>query len=274
MIEDRSFTNKVIALPQDHGSWVFLFGPLVLGWIFAEKVTVEMAALSIASIAFFLMRQPLAIFVKVMSGRRAEKDRNASVFWTMIYGVIGVSGFAYLIFAGLKVVVLLLVIPGSVMLGYQLLQVYRRNERKQKNFEMISTGLLAATAPLLLFIARGSFDISDLFLWLLLWFQSAASIEYAFSRLQQRTWKEMPDSKERIQNGMDALIKTALNLIFVYLLIQRDVVGENLWVAFLPQFVEVVLSIWKPALNAKPVAIGVRQLGVSISFLLLFMFLW
>lgn len=274
MNKSTPISSRIIALPQDHGSWVFLFTPLILGWLFASTRSLDMFALSVSSIAFFLMRQPISILVKVLSGRRPEKDRSASVFWTIFYGVIGSSGLIFLFIRGEKLPIYLLLIPGVILLAYYLVQVSTHNERRQKTFEMVSTGMLSELAPLLLYLSRGNFLIEDLFLWLLLWFQAAASIEYAFSRLGQRNWKEIPESKIRIQNGMDAMIKTGLNLIFVFMLSSRELVGEYLWVAFLPQFIETILSIGWPGINTKPVAIGFRQLGVSIGFLILFGFLW
>jgi len=266
--------NKIIALPQDHGSWIFLFTPLILGWLFSSNPNLEMAALTIAAITFFLMRQPISILVKVLSGRRSDKDKKASIFWTILYGAIGMVGLIYLLLRGKQLTIYLLLIPGVVLLAYYLIQITNHNERRQKTFEMVSTGMLAELAPLLLFLDRGTFIIQDLFLWLLLWFQAAASIEYAFGRLNQRNWKEVPDSKVRIQNGMDALVKTGLNLIFVYMLSSRGLVGEYLWLAYLLQFGETILSISWPGINTKPVMIGFRQLGVSIGFLVLFALLW
>lgn len=266
--------NKVIALPQDHGSWVFLFGPMIFGLLFIEKFTIAIFSFCAASTMFFLMRQPLSMLVKVIAGRRADKDQEIAIFWTLLYGVLGTLGFGYLVFMGQLFVVLLMLVPGVILLGYHLLQIANHNERKQKTFEMISTGMLSAIAPLVLYLDRGHFMVTDLFMWLLLWFQSAASIEYAFSALRQRAWKEVPESKVRIQNGMDALIKTGLNLIFVYLLCDKALIGKYAWIAFLPQFLEVIYSMIKPAVNAKPVAIGFRQLVVTFSFFLLLAFLW
>lgn len=274
MNERPSMWNKVIALPQDHGSWVFLFGPMIFGLLFTEIISIQIVTFCVASTAFFLMRQPISILVKVIAGRRADKDRVIAIFWTVIYGAIGTLGFGYLVFNGHSLVVLLMLVPGVILLAYHLYQIAQHNERKQKTFEMISTGMLSAIAVLILFLGRDKFIISDLLLWLLLWFQAAASIEYAFSALRQRSWSEVPESKVRVQNGMDALVKTGLNLVFAYLLSEKVLVGEYVWVAFLPQFSEVIYSMVKPAINAKPVVIGFRQLGITISFFVLLAFLW
>lgn len=274
MNKSNPISNKIIALPQDHGSWVFLFTPLIIGWFFSSNPNFEMAALTISAITFFLMRQPISILVKVLSGRRPEKDKKASIFWTFLYGAIGLVGLLFLLWRGKQLTIFLLLIPGVILLTYYLIQISNHTERRQKTFEMVSTGMLSELAPILLFLDRGTFIIQDLFLWLLLWFQAAASIEYAFSRLNQRNWNEVPESKVRIQNGMDALIKTGLNLIFVYMLSSRGLVGKYLWIAYLLQLGETILSIRWPGINTKPVMIGFRQLGLSIAFLILFLLLW
>ncbi len=61
-----------IALPQDHGSWVFLISPLLIGLFAAGSFTISSLILVIAVFAAFLARQPASIAVKVYSGRRSR----------------------------------------------------------------------------------------------------------------------------------------------------------------------------------------------------------
>jgi len=56
--------RKHIALPSDHGSWVFLFCPLLIGLFAGGRWTVASLCLIIAALAAFLLRQPLSIVEK------------------------------------------------------------------------------------------------------------------------------------------------------------------------------------------------------------------
>jgi hypothetical protein len=70
-----------IALPQDHGSWVFLFSPLLIGLFAGGHLSQASLLLIIAALAAFLLRQPVTIAVKVYSGRRSRRDLPAARFW-------------------------------------------------------------------------------------------------------------------------------------------------------------------------------------------------
>jgi len=72
---DKSYSTvfrKHIALPINHGSWVFLSSLLIIGLFAGESWTTVSLCLFIASLAAFLMRQPLSIVVKIHSGRRSR----------------------------------------------------------------------------------------------------------------------------------------------------------------------------------------------------------
>src|SRR5574339_746946 len=84
----HSFLRRHIFLPQDHGSWVFLFSPLLIGLFAGGRFTSASLSLAIAATAAFLVRQPITIAVKAWTGRRARTELPAAGFWTAIYGLI------------------------------------------------------------------------------------------------------------------------------------------------------------------------------------------
>jgi hypothetical protein len=77
LVVTRAYFRKQIFLPQDHGSWVFIFSPLIIGLFAGEKFTLASLSLVVASLAAFLLRQPITIAVKAYSGRRAKKVPHA-----------------------------------------------------------------------------------------------------------------------------------------------------------------------------------------------------
>src|SRR5678816_4348516 len=102
----KSFFRKQILLPQDHGSWVFILSPLIVGLFAGKAFSYASFNLSVAAMAAFLLRQPLTILVKVYSGRRTKDDLPAARFWMMFYGVIillailglTLEGFFYILY--------------------------------------------------------------------------------------------------------------------------------------------------------------------------------
>ena len=83
-----SYFRKQIFLPQDHGSWVFIFSPLLIGLFLGETFTLASLSLVIAALAAFLLRQPITMAVKAYAGRRPKTDLPAAAFWTVVYGGI------------------------------------------------------------------------------------------------------------------------------------------------------------------------------------------
>src|ERR1041385_8281505 len=83
-----SYFRKQIFLPQDHGSWVFIFSPLLVGLIAGKHFSLASLYLVISAVAASLIRQPITMAVKAYSGRRARTDIAASIFWIASYGVI------------------------------------------------------------------------------------------------------------------------------------------------------------------------------------------
>jgi hypothetical protein len=65
-----SLLRRHVALPSDHGSWVFLFSPLLIGLFAGGSWSMATLYLIVAAAAAFLIRQPTTMAVKIHSGRR------------------------------------------------------------------------------------------------------------------------------------------------------------------------------------------------------------
>jgi hypothetical protein len=268
-----SYFRKQILLPQDHGSWVFIFSPLLIGLFLGGKFTFASLSLVIASISAFLLRQPLTIAVKAYVGRRAKSDLKAAGLWIVVYGFIALlalngliqEGFAYLLY---------LAIPGIPVFAWHLWLVSKREERKQINVEIIATGVLSLTAPAAYWVGVGHNDRLGWWLWILVWLQSAASIVHAYLRLGQREMAEVPARNELWKMGFRAFVYTTFNLIFTLGLGIASVLPRFLFIPYLIQWGETVWGIFHPAIKWKPVRIGMRQLVVSILWTILFIIAW
>ena len=268
-----------IALPQDHGSWVFILSPLLIGLFAGGNFSPASINLVIAAMSAFLLRQPVSIAVKAYAGRRPRTDLPAARFWMLIYGTILLLAIVGLVAEG-YFYILYLAVPGIPVFAWHLYLVSKRAERKQAGVEILATGALSLVAPAAYWIGKGGYDPLGWALWLLTWLQSAASIVYAYLRLEQRTSSpkgkqdQVPERSEMWNMGKRALQYTSFNLMLSLALGWSDWLPRWIFVPFLVQWFETLWGITHPATGWKPTVIGVRQLIVSTIFTVLFIITW
>lgn len=265
--------RKHIAIPQDHGSWVFILSPLLIGLFAGREFSPASINLIIVAMGAFLMRQPVSIAVKAYAGRRSRIDLPAARFWMLVYGVILSLALAGLIAQGFDYL-LYLGIPGIPVFAWHLHLVSRRAERRQAGVEILATGVLSLAAPAAYWIGESGYDPIGWVLWLLIWLQSACSIVYAYLRLEQR---ELVVSQMKIdawKMGRRAFLYSSFNLGISLMLGIVSVIPVWIFLPFLLQWTETMWGIFHPAIGKKPTAIGVRQLIVSSLWTILFIISW
>jgi hypothetical protein len=269
----NSLFLRHVALPSDHGSWVFLLSPLLIGLFAGDSWGVAALFLVITALAAFLIRQPVTFAVKVYSGRRSRRDLPAAWFWIGIYGVICGLGLLGLVIQGFAYL-FILALPGIPVFIWHLYLVSKRAERRQLGVEVVGSGVLALAAPAGYWIGVGGLDPVGWLLLALTWLQSAASIVYAYLRLEQRELDSVPAISTRLKMARRALIYTTFNLVFVAALSLGTLVSPLLSLPYALQWVETIWGTINPAIGKRPTAIGVRQLIVSSLFTLLFILIW
>jgi hypothetical protein len=269
----KSILRRQIAIPQDHGSWVFILSPLLVGIFAGRTFHIGTAVLAVAAMAAFLLRQPLTSIVKVHSGRRPRTDMPAAIFWTVAYGLIGALAVAGLIVLG-DGYVAILAVPGLPVFAWHLWLVSRRAERKQAGVELVATGVLSLAAPGAYWVGLQHYDSIGWWLWLLTWLQSAASIMYAYLRLEQRVLPDMPSRTVQWIMARRPLSYTSFNVIFTLALGLFGLLPRLIFIPYLAQWLESLWGAFHPAVKVKPVFIGVRQLIISILWTVLFIVFW
>jgi len=270
----QTFFRRHIALPTDHGSWVFLFSPLLIGLFAGQRWTTASLFLIIGAVAAFLIRQPITVAVKVYSRRRGKADLPAAWFWIGVYTLLGLAAAAGLVWMGYSYL-MILAAPGLPVFAWHLWLVSRREERRQAGIEVVATGVLALAAPAAYWVGVGRLDPTGWWLAMLAWLQSAASIVYAYLRLTQREVKQAPDYPTRLHMARRAILYTTFNLILTSGLALLKILPTWIFLPFALQWAETLYgAIAKPAVGFKPTAIGVRQLIVSTLFTILFILAW
>jgi hypothetical protein len=267
------FLKRHIALPGEHGAWVFILSPLLIGLFAGGSWSAASFYLIVGAMAAFLIRQPVTVAIKAYSGRRSRRDLPAAWFWVLIYGSIALLALAGLILSGFGYL-LILALPGIPVFIWHLVLVSRRAERRQVGVEIVGSGVLALAAPAAYWVGTGSPDPTGWCLFMLTWFQSAASIVYAYLRLEQRELKEYPDTSKQLRMARRALLYTTFNFVAVLVLSLANILPQLLSIPYALQWVESIWGTTHPAVGVKPTAIGVRQLIVSSLFTILFIITW
>jgi hypothetical protein len=267
------YFRRHIALPGEHGSWVFILSPLLIGLFAGGRWTAGSISLIVASMAAFLIRQPVTIAVKAYTGRRSRRDLSSAWFWIIVYGLIGLAAFVALATQGFGYL-LILALPGALVFIWHLYLVSRRAERRQAGVEVVASGVLALAAPAAYWVGVGRPDPMGWWLFALTWMQSAASIVYAYLRLEQRELPAIPETNTRLLMGRRALIYTTFNLAWVIFLSIFQVLPILLPLPYLLQWGETLWGTLRPAVGIKPTTIGLRQLLVSSLFTVLFIITW
>ena len=226
-----------------------------------------------AAFSAFLIRQPVTIAVKVNSGRRPRRDLPAAWFWIMVYALLGLLSLAGLIALGYGFV-LFLAIPGLPVFAWHLYLVSRRAERRQAGVEIVASGVLALAAPAAYWVGMGAPDPLGWWLFLLTWAQSAASIVYAYLRLEQRNMLSIPTIHTRLRQGRRALIYATFNVASVTILSILEILPPLLPLPYALQWAETIYCTFRPAIGVKPTRIGIRALTLSTLFTLLFIITW
>ena len=265
--------RRHVALPNEHGAWVFLFSPLLIGLFAGGRWTAATAPLIVGALSAFLIRQPITIAIKAYSGRRSRDELPAARFWILVYGVIGLLATATLVAQGFGYL-LILALPSLPVFAWHLVLVSRRAERKQMGIEVVACGALALAAPAGLWVGQGHADPQGWWLWVLCWFQSAASIVHAYMRLEQRSLTAQPDLVSSLRLASRALLYTTFNLVAVSVLSAFDLLPPFLLVPFALQWAETLWGAFRPAIGLRPTVIGVRQLIVSTVFTVVFIVVW
>jgi hypothetical protein len=272
-LNPQNIFRKHIALPQDHGAWVFILSPLLIGLFAGERWSSATIYLVVAAFSAFLIRQPVTIAVKAYSGRRSRRDLPAAYFWITVYGLVGLLALLSLVALGFGYL-LFLALPGLPVFAWHLFLVTRRSERRQMAMEMVGSGVLALAAPAGMWVGVGYPDPRGWWLFGLVWLQSAASIVYAYLRLEQRTLPSVPPLQTRLAMGARAMSYVSFNLFTVLGLSLLGILPALLPTPYALQWIETIWGTFHPAVGVKPTRIGMRQLIYSTLFTILFILTW
>ncbi len=265
----RSFRSlfKQYIMPAEHGGWFLWIGPFLLGALAASEFRLDLLLLLLLIVVGYLLRQPLIILVKALTGRRARADGPVALRVLAAIGAVAGLLFLALLLRGHSYLIWL-ALPAAPVLALQLWLVSRRRER-QMGIELVGSGVLALAAPAAYWVSRGSMDATGWWLWVLSWFYNASAILYVYLRLKQRRLSEMPGPDERLRQGAVSLVYAGFNLGLSIVLALLGRLPPLAMAAYLFALLHYVYGTWQPAVRARPVKIGIEQSSATLLFYLL-----
>ncbi len=242
-------------------------GPLIFGIAVARAFPPSLGWLLLASLGAFLSLQPLTLLVKVLAGRRPRDERAPALLWLFLYGLAALIGVIGLVAQGAGWTLALGALAAPVLI-WQMALVMRREERGQMGVELVGSGVLALNALAGYGVATGiGIDTRGLVLFALSWLQAAAGIVYIYLCLDYRRMKTPPPGGERWRLARRALLYTGANVVVALILAALGLAPIGAGLAFALLLIEVVVGgVLSPPIAARPVAIGVRQLIVTMIF--------
>lgn len=203
--------------------------------------------------------------MKVLSGRRRRRQLRPAFFWLALYAIVALILLSPLLAAGYWRI-LLLALPGLPVFGWHLWLVKQRAERKRPGVEIVAAGVLALMAPAAFWLAGGDQDQTALWLWVISWLQSAASIVHIHLRLHQRESTDVGNWRDKLALGWRSLAYHGFNLA-------AGLVGWFLFdlpaeipLAFSLVLLDGLHGVLVPATGYRPARIGLRQLLFSSAF--------
>ena len=169
---------KKIALPTEHGSWGFLFEPIVAGWAIAFSVGGVFISLMV--IGGFLLRQPIKTYVIDRQGMRvAARSRAAMKFMAMFAGISALGLTGALLTVGWAPL-LPFIIPSPLII-YQL---YSDTQKRSRGLgpELSGAVMMSASIAAVVLAAGGSWSVAGA-LWAVVFARLFSSVLYVRERL-------------------------------------------------------------------------------------------
>lgn len=249
-----------LKLPREHGAWAMLYVPLVLGVAVAGRINWAVWLLLLATTALFISRESLLIWWRVRTRGRAASEAGRLL---LIYLALAAA-------AGLPLVLvwrLFWLVPLG-MVGVALLlingkQATRLEERSLGN-ELLAICGLTLTAPASYYAARGGWDATAWWLWLLSACYFASSVFYIKLRIYSLNPRKQQD--QRRARRRCALYHSFLLLALVWLLVTGNLPLFAL-VAFAPVLARTFWRLVKPVRQVNLTRAGILEIVYSLIFL-------
>lgn len=176
---------KTIALPIEHGSWGFVFEPLLAGLLIAFSPAALWIALMV--VGAFLTRQPLKVLLNAWQAKRYLPQTPVAQKFVLIYGAIFMCG----LLGSLYFVPRHAFLPFLFVLPLAACQLYFDASRKSRQLLPELTGAIAISSSVAVIALADNWTLAAaIALWAIFVARLVPSILYVRNRLLLEKGKE------------------------------------------------------------------------------------
>ena len=182
-----------IILPTEHGSWSLMLTPFVIGvgvaGVVGDGVSAPGIALGlIATLALFLARQPLNLWIRTRRGKARRSDEAPARAWSLLLIAVAAGAGGGLLALG-RWAILWLAIPAVASLAIILVMGAALGPR-QLLTELVGVVGLALAAPAGYVAAVGTLDADAWLVWGVSAVHNVISVLYVRLRIDQKHERE------------------------------------------------------------------------------------
>lgn len=249
-----------LKLPREHGAWAMLYVPFVLGVAVAGKINWAVLLLLLATTALFISREALRVWWRART--REREDTEAGRLLLCYLALAAAAGWP-LLFAWRRFWLVPLGLVGVVLLLINGKQATRLEERALGS-ELLAICGLTLTAPASYYVARGAWEATACWLWLLSACYFASSVFYIKLRIYSLNPRKQEEQRRARQSC--AYYHALLLLALVALLVSGNLPLFAL-AAFAPVLARTFWRLFKPVRQVNLARAGMLEIVYSVVFL-------
>jgi YwiC-like protein len=252
--------RSALKLPKEHGAWVMLYVPFVLGVAVAGRVNWPVLLLLLSTTVAFISRESLLVYLRARArGREAAEAGRMLLLYLALAAAFGsplVVTFKlfWLIPMGLAGAALLL-INGA--------QATRMEERSTAGEVMAIVGL-TMTAPAAYYAAIGRWEMTAFWLWLLSALYMASSVFYIKLRVYRLNPRKQAEQQQALRS---CAFYHSFLLVALPALISAGSLSLFAFIAFAPALARTFWGMFTPKTKVNLVRSGILEIVYSLVFL-------
>ena len=252
--------RKRLELPKEHGAWVMLYVPFVVGALVAGSLSWRVLLLLLSITFVFIARESLLAWWRAR--HRGQDKPEAMRLMLCYFGLASLFG-APLIFVWHLFLLAPMGLLTALLLVLNAEQAVRREDRTI-GAELLAILGLTLTAPAAYYVARASWEITALWLWALSALYFASSVFYVKLRVHAINPRKEQESRSVWRRC--ALYHVFLLAALLVLALMGSL-GLLAVIAFAPVLARTFRHLFKPGERLNLRRIGVLEIIYSLIFL-------
>jgi hypothetical protein len=252
--------RSALKLPKEHGAWVMLYVPFVLGVAVAGRVNWPVLLLLLSATAVFISRESLLVYWRARArGRDAAEAGRALLLYLALAAAFG----SPLIFAFKLFWLIPLGLAGAALLLINGKQAAQMEERGTTG-EIMAIVALTMTAPAAHYAAGGRWEMTAFWLWLLSALYMASSVFYIKLRVYRLNPRKQAELRQALRSC--AFYHSFLVVALPALIIAGGL-GLFAFIAFAPALVRTFWGMFMPKTKVNLIRAGILEIAYSLVFL-------